>query len=192
MRLLTLTAMLALMAAPALATSHGAGMRGAMPSFDFDAADTDGDGALSRAEFTAYVQDRMATARDEMRDRRVAAIMEAGDADGDGMLSAEELRTGLEAVAEARKERRAEWRERRSSYRDAERGETRAERRGHHDGMRPGRHGRMDRGSMEHRHERMFDRLDADGDGAISAEEFAEAQARWQERSERRRERRAD
>jgi Ca2+-binding EF-hand superfamily protein len=40
--------------------------------------------------------------------------------------------------------------------------------------------------------DRMFDRIDADGDGSISAEEFQAAEARWQQRADRRAERRGE
>jgi len=194
MRLLTLATVLALVAAPTFAATERGGMRGMMPEFDFAAADTDGDGTLTRAEFTTYVEAQMDAARDAMHERRAAAIMEAGDADGDGMLSLEELQQALATVHAQQMERRSEWRERHAERR-AERQERRAERgdraqRGHR-GMRHGMHGGMygDRAQMI---DRMFDRIDADNSGTISAEEFAAAQARWQERAERRGQRRAD
>ena len=195
MRFLTLTAVLALAAAPAFADTDRAGARGMMPAFDFEAADTDGDGALSRAEFTAHVESQMEAARAAMFERQASAIMEAGDADGDGVLTAEELRAGLEAVHADRAERRGSWRARHAENR-AERSEARAERRAERGegerGKRHGMRGRMGGGDRAAMIERMFDRIDADADGVISAEEFAAAQERWEGRAERRGQRRAD
>jgi hypothetical protein len=192
MRLLTLATVFALAAAPTFAATERGGMRGMMPAFDFEAADTDGDGTLTRAEFTAHVEAQIEAARTAHFERRAAAIMEAGDADGDGMLTLEELQQALATVHAQQMERRGEWRERHAERR-AERAERRSERgdraqrgpRGMHHGMHRG----GDRAQMI---DRMFDRIDADNSGTISAEEFAAAQARWQERAERRGQRRAD
>jgi hypothetical protein len=193
MRLLTLSTVLALAAAPAFADAdERTGMRGMMPAFDFEAADTAGDGVLSREEFTAYVTAQIETARDAALDRQVDAIMEAGDADGDGTLSRDELRAGLAALHSDRMERRTEWQERHAERR-AERGERsergeRAERGERDDRPRGwrGHRGRMHGGDRAAMIDRMFDRIDADDDGTISAEECEAAQARWEERRERR------
>jgi Ca2+-binding EF-hand superfamily protein len=183
MRLLVLSTALVLAAAPALAASERAGGYGMMPEFDFEAADTDGDGALSREEFTAYVETRIETARDARLERHAEAIMEAGDADGDGALTLDELRAGLAAVHAERMERHSAWRERR-----AERAERGSERRG----QRGMRHGRMHGGDRSEMIDRMFDRIDTDDDGTISPEELEAAQARWEERAERRGHRRGE
>ena len=199
MRLLTLsTAVLALAAAPVLAGPDRAGMRGMMmPAFDFTAADADGDGQVTREEFAAYATARIDAARGAMFEARAAELMEAGDTDGDGQLSIEELRAGLETVhaarMEARGEARGDWRERRAERRE-DRAECRGDR-GEQPGRGYGRHGMRDAMDDDRRAaviERMFDRIDANDDGVINAEEFAAAEARWQERMERRGERRAD
>jgi Ca2+-binding EF-hand superfamily protein len=191
MRLLTLAAVLAIAAAPALADTERAGTRGMMPAFDFQAADTDGDGVLSRAEFAAHVEVQIDAARGARLDRRADAIMAAGDADGDGTLTRDELRTGLAAVHEAQSQRRGEWRERHAETR-AERAATRAEGERGMRGQRGMRHATMRGADRAEMIDRMFDRIDADGDGTISAEELEVAQARWQQRVERRGERRGD
>jgi len=198
MRLITLAAALALVAAPAFAATDRGGMGGMLPAFDFDAADTDGDGMLSRDEFAAHLAAQGEAMRAARLDRQAAAILEAGDADGDGTLDAEELRAGLEAVHATRMDTQRDWRQRRAERSDtrAERSENwakrhadrvdRADRTEGRSGPRGYRHRMMwgDRASMV---DRMFGRIDTDGDGAISAEEFAAAEARWQNRMQRRR-----
>jgi len=200
MKLLTATAVaLVLGSAPLLASPDRGAAVPMMPAFDFEAADADGDGVITRDEWSAYVDDQMQTRRAGLFERRADQMIEAGDADGDGLLSREELVTALEAHHDAfrgrmgerteqRAERRTERTERRAdgtrAERRAERGSERgAERRGE----RPGR-GYGPRTHREHMMApedfaaRSFNRLDANNDGEISAEEFAAAQERWAER----------
>lgn len=94
------------------------------------------------------------------REARMRARFDAQDADGNGQLSFEEVQASREARGEAREERRAE------------RG---TEGRGGH---RMGRRGMRGGGEM---HGMMMDRADTDGDGAISQAEFnAGALARFE------------
>src|SRR5690554_1341595 len=100
--------------------------------FDFAAADADGDGAISQAEWTDYITNRMQERRTAMFERRADQIIEAGDSDGDGVLSREELITALEARHDAFRSQRAERAEARAESRAERRagrgdGDTRAE-----------------------------------------------------------------
>lgn len=165
MNRLTLTCALlatALAAAPAALaqtgpaeSGHGPmGMdRAAMEARMFEMLDTDGDGVISPEEWAA---------RTEVMRRagpllRAEAIIERFDTDGDGSLNAEELATAM------------------------------GELRGRMDGMRGQRAGRGSNAGMHSAQRRwmragaampsdriaeMFARLDTDGDGAISPEEF--------------------
>lgn len=148
-------------------------------------ADRDGDGRISKAEFV---------------DGRVARLT-ALDANGDGAVSADEMQAGREA-------RRAQGADRVFARMDAdgngaitraefdasraERGERRAERGERRGGRGMGRMGRrgpgMERGPVviaeaQSRAEQGFARLDANGDGFVTAEE---RQAQRAERRERR------
>lgn len=191
MRITTLSAfVLILGAAPLLAQSPVSGQG---PVFDFAAADADGDGMISREEWGQYLTAQAEARRAAMIERRAAALMEAGDADGDGLLSTEELTVALAAQAEAHQARMSERRENRAERHAERRAEGRAARGEGHQRPRHGGHGR--RGGMpdmEQFAERSFDRMDANDDGQISAEEFAAAEARWAERAERRRNRAND
>lgn len=196
MKLLTATAVaLVLGAAPLLASPDRGAVVPMMPAFEFEAADADGDGVITRDEWTTYVGALMQTRRASLFDRRAAQMIEAGDSNGDGLLNREELATALEARHDAYRGRMAERAEQRSetrAERRAERSErqadgTRAERRAERRGDRQGRgHGpRTHRERMmapEDFAARSFNRLDANDDGVISAEEFAAAQERWAER----------
>lgn len=147
--------------------------------------DRDGDGRISKAEFV---------------DGRVARLA-AADANGDGTVSAEEMQAGREARRAQGADRmfarldadgdgaitRAEFDASRAAR--AERRAERGERRGGR-GMRPGgrRGPGMDRGPVviaeaRSRAEQGFARLDANGDGYVTAEE---RQAQRAERRERR------
>lgn len=180
MKLATVTVIaLMLGAAPVLADDERPRGAPMMPAFDFSEADADGNGSITREEWTAYVTDRMQSRRAEMIDRRVDQMIEAGDTDGDGLLSRTELVTLMETRHSAQRERMGERAEERAERR-AERGERQG--RGH--GPR-GYHQRMM--APEDFAERSFSRIDANDDGMISAEEFETAQARWQERAGRRR-----
>lgn len=147
--------------------------------------DKDGDGRISKAEFV---------------DGRVARLT-AQDADGDGTVSAAEMQAGREARQAQGADRmfarmdadgngaitRAEFDASRADRgeRRAERGERRGGRGMHRGGRRgPG----MDRGPVviadaQSRAEQGFARLDANGDGYVTAEE---RQAQRAERRERR------
>lgn len=203
-------------AAMALAVSAGVGVAQQAPSQDpgqnagrqdrMARADANGDGRISRAEFTAGRLDRL----------------RAADANGDGIVTPEEMGAAREA-------RQAEWGDRHFARLDADgngavtraeydaardarvehRGERRAERgdRGQRRGMRgPGRGHRMggegmrggaERGpvviaEVEARMAEGFARLDVNGDGYITAEERQAArQGMREERRERRQQRRS-
>lgn len=170
-KILVTAALIAAVAGTA-AFADGSRGRGMMPTFDFSAADVDASGGLTREEFGAYLQTLQGTAQAG----RAAALVEAGDTDGDGLLSVDELQTVMTQMRERVGERGGD--------RDGERhGRQRAE-----SGER-GEHGsdRRARGMA-----RMFDRIDANSDEVIDAEELAQAQARMQERMEGRREGRSN
>lgn len=170
------------------------------PVFDFAAADTDGSGGISVEEWTAYAGTLRDARRAEMTGARADALMAAADANGDGMLTRDELVTGMETLGAQMRTQFAEGRgmmgERFAMRHHGDEGrgdrhEGRGEmRRGGHHGERggeqardggegrmrdmPGGMGRgMDRGD---RASFGFNRIDADGDGQISAEELGHAQ----------------
>jgi len=200
---LTLAALMA--AAPALASTGRGALVPMMQELDFAAIDADGNGAITLEEWRAHVTGRVETRRAERIDGRVAALME-GDADGDGLLSRDELAARIAAMADEARASRAEWRSERGAERGAERrAERGAERGAERAPMRRAERGGMDRPSgygMRHAGRsagagadpetmvvRSFQRLDRNGDAAISREEFDTALARMQERLDRRAER---
>jgi len=145
-----------------------------------EAGDTDGDGLLSRAELASALEAR----HDAFRDRRAErAGQQAGERTERRAERAERRADGERAGQQAgeRTERRAERAERRAG---GERAEGRGNRPDRGQGPRTHRERMMDPEAFA---ERSFRRLDADGDGQISAEEFAAAQERWQQRPGRRR-----
>lgn len=170
---------LALGAMPALASSHGGGavapgLVPAMQAVDFDAIDTDGDGRISPGEWASFFEEMREAMRARNIEARVEALFAIGDTDGDGQLSRDELAAAMAALQEERQDERAAWREARREVREAMRGERRP---------RAGRAGLM--AGPEERAERMFQRIDTSGDGYITEEEFAAAQARWAQRFKR-------
>lgn len=162
--------------------------------------DKDGDGRISRAEF---VDGRVArlTAADANRDGTVTPeeMRAAGearraegadrmfarlDADGNGAVT----RAEFDAARAERGERRGEAGERRGGRRGMHRGGGRRGGLGH-EGMREGRErGPVVIAEAQARAEQGFARLDANGDGYVTAEE---RQAQRGERREARRSRRA-
>jgi Ca2+-binding EF-hand superfamily protein len=211
MKTLTMTAAaLAILTGAAMAQAPD-GETGARPGPDLDAMferlDADGDGAISREEFAAAAPmgriramaeetplDRDAFAAEMAADAatRAARIFERLDADGDGLLSAEEL-------APRRPERRAAMFDRIDADGDGvitreeaeaaharwrERAERRPEGRGPRHQRAEGRPGRgPDGGPRGDRVERMFERMDLDGDGVITREEAEQFHRDMRERA---------
>ena len=197
---------LVLGALPALAQGGGygagSGARPALPSAVFDEIDSDGDGQISLEEWTAFLTDHRAERVAQQIEARVDAIFEAGDADGDGQLTREELTEALTQLRQERMAERQSWRERRGQMHGQMRGmrygqaagRMRGEPRSEQDAQagqaeRPGERARGQAGRMmgrfastEDRAERMFQRIDSDGDGFISPEELAAAQEHWENR----------
>lgn len=172
----------------------------------FSALDTDGNGQLTREELQAGLLAHREAAGQARLDRMADEIMTF--ANPDGMLGADELRRALEAMTDARRDamqaaradgsaaadRGARWHEHRSEGRPegrAERqaegrpegwSERRAERRAERQAEpQPGegQAGSRMRGLIS---DRMFDRMDSDGDGVVSAAEYEAAAARMAER----------
>lgn len=171
--------------AMASGSAHGTGPRAAL---DFYALDTNGDGQISRAEFTAGLQAQRDAAAEARLDSMTAEMLT--HANPDAVLGEDELRSALDAMATTRQERMSEMRAHRQENRAERQGEGRAERRAEHRVERGGdqqmrRAGPQAR-SAEDRTTRMFDWMDADGDGMISAAEFEVAQSRMAARSDRR------
>lgn len=162
-------------------------------------ADADGDGRISRAEFTAGRLDRLRAAdangdgtvtreemqavrearKDERADRHFARL----DANGDGSVSRAEFDAARESRADRREQRRAERGDR--GPRRAMRGPGRAHR-------MSGERGPVVIADVEARMAEGFARLDANSDGYVTAEERQAArQAMRERRQERRQQRRS-
>lgn len=177
----TVTVILVAPFAMASGMGPGAGPRAAL---EFSALDTDGDGHISRAEFTAGVQALRQSAGAARLDQIAAEMMTHANADG--MLGAEELRGALEAMAADRQDRMTEMRAARQDNRAGRHAEGHDERRAERGADRQMRRGGPDARSAESRLTRMFDRMDADGDGMLSAAEFEVAQSRMAAHADRR------
>ncbi|NYS24007.1 hypothetical protein HUK65_03310 [Rhodobacteraceae bacterium 2376] len=184
-RMLALGALaLGLGTAMAEARSHGWQSGADWPAFEeLDAA---GDGVISRAEFGEFIESRMAErqenraarmerARDARLDAMVDHLMQEAE---DGTLDAEALRAGLESWMA---DQRAQMETRRAARAE---GGTRGERAG----QMPRRGWHRSEGSRDpaRANERMFDRIDSDGDGVISPAEYDAAVERMAERAARR------
>lgn len=189
-RFVTGAALGALMLSPASTLAQGA-ERTPMPGFT--AADSDGDGTISPAEWAEWSQrvgPRMRGARagasGPRHAERAAAMVRLFDADGDGMLSAEEIETGLAALGELRGSMAMLGQDGRrggnpaAGGRWSERGDR--ESRDRHFGPR-GEGRQDDRGARGQARTMAgaFDRIDTDGDGMISREEWQAAMERWSE-----------
>lgn len=137
----------------ALALGKDRGDRGARgPQINFEQADTNKDGKLSREEMDAYAKARF----------------DAADTNGDGKLSPEEM----VAAAQKRDEERAQQRRAKMAERMLDRLDADGDGALSYEEM-PGQQSQSDR---------MFSRLDADDDGAISAEEMEKARERMEDR----------
>jgi Ca2+-binding EF-hand superfamily protein len=123
-----------------------------------------GEGGLSEEE------------RAQRRSERAADEFARLDADGDGMISPEEFEAGMEARAERFAERRGERGGPRHSMMRDMRGEMPEEMRQMRgqlrDLMREGMNFEAFAGLMEERTTARFERLDADGDGELTRDEF--------------------
>ncbi|EKV27106.1 hypothetical protein C882_2035 [Caenispirillum salinarum AK4] len=139
-------------AAPALAQGVGSGPDGVPPRFA--AADTDNDGAVSRAEADAMHAERFQKA----------------DADGDGTITVQEMQA-------ARAEMRAEMMDQRGGM------GRHGGMQGGHSGMHGGMHGNYGKHGGHHgmkdmhgggtaRLQRLLEVMDTDGSGAVSQEEL--------------------
>jgi Ca2+-binding EF-hand superfamily protein len=135
--------------------------RGARGEGHFARLDTDGDGRITRDEWTAAKLDRF----------------EAADLDGDGRVTPEEMReVGQAWKAKIAAKRQADGE---GSDRATER---RHHRRGHHAKMGKlifkrldaNQDGAISRDEAQAAANRFFDKLDADGDGALTQEEMRE------------------
>ena len=148
----TVTPSLAVILGIALATAAVA-----QPPMDFSPAemlkraDTDGDGTVSRDEFI------------KARTARLEQTFERMDANGDGKLDEQEAEAGAEQM--------------RAMMAGGRGGARRP------DGARPQRPAgeRPERPGAAAMGEQAFDRFDADGDGKLSREEFAEGMARMRQ-----------
>lgn len=160
MKKTTLTALAAIMAAsvavPAIAAQQKKGHHGGQRiERMIERFDTNGNGAVELEEISAYR----------------TAMFNSADADQSGTLNEEELA----ALAEVRRAEREKAREEMRAERKKEREERRAERQGKGgEGRGMGRHGGPS-----------IERLDADKDGEISADEFAAMETRMFERFDR-------
>jgi Ca2+-binding EF-hand superfamily protein len=123
--------------------------------------------------------------RDELEAQRLA-MFKAADTDQSGSLSEAGIRAMAEAHRAERKEMRRQMRAERQQQREERRAESGGERGGKmekHAGKRQGKDGEG-RGMGRHGGPRI-ERMDTDGDGEISAQEFAAMEGRMFERFDR-------
>lgn len=172
-RTLTAIALLAF-ALPTMAFAHGdrGQARMVMPQLDFAQMDTNADGGVTQQEWTTFITAQVAERQAERLATRADRLMDAADADADGVLNRDELIGGMEALAQTRREARAE-----GGRREGRRGM-----RGHRRGG-----GRMD---PAERAAHIFERADRDESGTLDAEEVAMIQERMESRMQRWQERR--
>ena len=150
-RFTTLAVLLAAAGAASLAQAHEGGKRGPQQRFDFDAADTNSDGTLSRAEIMAHAEGRLT----------------GFDANSDGMIDRDEFTAGM-----------AEHRGNKWAGRKGKRGEKRAGRVLERMGANEDGEIVIEEftGNMA---DRIIERMDADGDGSISKAEAENMPKRW-------------